>query len=90
MSGQGEQELGMTLGGKEFGRSMRWQVGREVTGKTRGWKVGGTQDVGRYVYPVWKDRKENDVGEEKDVGNKVDTCAQTVEMFGLVIDGAQF
>ena len=32
----------------------------------------GTQDVGRYVYPVREDRKENDVGEEKDVG----TCVQ--------------
>ena len=38
--------------------------------------MGGTQDVGRYVYPVRADRKENDVGEEKDVDKKVDTCVQ--------------
>ena len=36
--------------------------------------MGGTQDVGRCVHPVREDRKENDVGEEKDVGKKVDTC----------------
>ena len=43
-------------------------MGWEVTGKTGRWEVGGTQDVGRYVYPVREDRKENDVGEDKDVG----------------------
>ena len=48
--------------------------------------MGGTQGVGRYVYPVREDRKENDVGEDKDVGKKVDTCTQTVEVFGHEID----
>ena len=52
--------------------------------------MGGTQDVDRYVYPVREDRKENDVGEEKDVGKKVDICTQTVEAFGHEIDGVQF
>ena len=52
--------------------------------------MGGTQDVGRYVYPVREDRKENDVGEEKDVGKKVDTCTKTVEVFGYEIDGVEF
>ena len=52
--------------------------------------MGGTQGVGRYVYPVREDRKENDVGEDKDVGKKVDTCTQTVEVFGHEIDGVQF
>ena len=46
--------------------------------------MGGTQDVGRYVYPVGE---ENGVGEEKDVGKKVDTCTRTVEVFGHGIDG---
>ena len=50
--------------------------------------MGGTQDVGRYVYPVREDRKENDVGEEKDVGKKVDTC--TVEVFDHEIVGVEF
>ena len=50
--------------------------------------MGGTQDVGRYVYPVREDREENDVGEEKDVGKKVDTC--TVEVFGREIVGVEF
>ena len=36
------------------------------------------------------DREENDVEEEKDVGKKVDTCTQTVEVFGYEIDGVQF
>ena len=36
------------------------------------------------------DREENDVEEEKDVGKKVDTCTQTVEVFGHEIDGVQF
>ena len=67
MSGQAEQELGKGLGEK---------VEREVTGKIGRWEVGGTQDVGRYVYPVRADRKENDAGEDKDVGKKVDTCVQ--------------
>ena len=49
--------------------------------------MGGTQDVGRYVYPVREDRKENDVGEEKHVGKKVDTHTQTVEVFGHEIVG---
>ena len=49
--------------------------------------MGGTQDVGRYVYPVREDREENDVGEEKDVG-EVDTCA--VEVFGHEIAGVEF
>ena len=44
--------------------------------------MGGTQDVGRYVYPVREEREENDVGKEKDVGKKVDTCRQTVEASG--------
>ena len=52
--------------------------------------MGGTQDVGRYVYPVGADRKENDVEEEKDVGKKVDTRTQTVEVFGHGIDGVEF
>ena len=52
--------------------------------------MGGTQDVGRYVYPVREDREKNDVGEEKDVGKKVDTCTKTVEAFGYGIDGVQF
>ena len=38
--------------------------------------MGGTQDVGRYVYPVREDRKENDVGKDKNVGKKVDICVQ--------------
>ena len=50
--------------------------------------MGGTQDVGRYVYPVGADRKENDVEEEKDVGKKVDTCI--VEVFGHEIAGMEF
>ena len=62
-------------------------MGWEVTGKTGRWEVGGTQDVGRYVYPVREERKENDVEEEKDVGKKVDTHIQTVEAFGHGIDG---
>ena len=49
--------------------------------------MDGTQDVGRYVYQVREDREENDVGEEKDVGKKVDTCTQIVEAFGHGIDG---
>ena len=52
--------------------------------------MGGTQDVGRYVYPVEEDREENDVGEEKDVGKKVDTCTKTVETSGHEIDGVEF
>ena len=40
--------------------------------------VGGTQDV---VYPV---RKVNE--REKDVGEEVDTCIQTLEAFGNGID----
>ena len=51
--------------------------------------MGGTQDVGRYVYSVRKE-KENDVEEEKDVGKKVDTCTQTVEAFGHEIAGVEF
>ena len=50
--------------------------------------MGGTQDVGRYIYPVREDREENDVGEEKDVGKKVDTCI--VEVFGHKIAGMEF
>ena len=69
---------------------MGWQVGREVTGKTGGREVGGTQDDGRYVDPVGEDRKKNDVGEEKDVGKKVDTCTKTVEASGHEIDGVEF
>ena len=49
--------------------------------------MGGTQDIGRYGHPVREERKENDVGEEKDVGKKVDTRTQTVEAFGHGIDG---
>ena len=64
---------------------MGWQVERKVTGKIGRWEVGGTQDVGRYVHPVGEER-ENDVEEEKDVGKKVDTCTQTVEVFGHEID----
>ena len=52
--------------------------------------MGGNQDVGRYVYPVREEREKNDTGEEKDVGKKVDTCTQTVEVFGHEIDGVQF
>ena len=51
--------------------------------------MGGTQDVGRYVYPVREERK-NDVGEEKDVCKKVDTCTKTVEASGHEIDGVEF
>ena len=51
--------------------------------------MGGTQDVGRYVYPVREEREKNDV-EEKDAGKKVDTCTQTVEVFGHETDGVQF
>ena len=50
--------------------------------------MGDTQDVGRYVYSVGADRKENDTGEEKDVGKKVDTCI--VEAFGHEIAGVEF
>ena len=50
--------------------------------------MGGTQDVGWYVYPVREERKENDVGEEKDVGKKVDTCI--VEVLGHKIAGMEF
>ena len=50
--------------------------------------MGGTQDIGRYVYPVREDREENDVEEQKDVGKKVDTC--TVEVFGHEIAGVEF
>ena len=49
--------------------------------------MGGTQDVGRYVHPVGEEREENDMGEEKDVGMRVDTCTQTVEVFGHEIVG---
>ena len=52
--------------------------------------MGGTQDVGRYVYPVREERKKNDVGEEKDVGKKVDTCTKTVEASSHEIDGVEF
>ena len=38
--------------------------------------MGSTQDVGRYIYPVREDRKENNAGEDKNVGKKVDTCVQ--------------
>ena len=62
-------------------------MGWEVTGKIERCWVGGTQDVGRYVYPVREDREKNDVGEEKDVGKKVDICTQIVEAFGHGIDG---
>jgi len=48
--------------------------------------VGGTQDVGRYIYPVREDRKENDVEEDKDVGKKVDTCPLPVEVFGEFVE----
>ena len=80
MSGQAEQELGKTLGGKDE---------REVNGKIGGWEVGGIQDVGRYaVYPVREDREKNDMEEEKDVGKKVDAC--TVETFDHEIAGVEF
>ena len=78
--GQAEQEFGRVLGEK---------VEREVTGKIGRWEVGGTQDVGRYVYPVRKE-KENDVEEEKEVGKKVDTCTRTVEAIVRENDGVQF
>ena len=52
--------------------------------------MGGTQDVGRYVHPVREERQENDVGEDKDVGKKVDTCTQTVEAFVHEIAGVEF
>ena len=51
--------------------------------------MGGTQDVGRFVYTVGEEREKNDTGEE-DVGKKVDTCTQTVEAFGYGITGVQF
>ena len=50
--------------------------------------MGDTQDVGRYVHPVGEERKENDEGEEKDVGKKVDTCI--VEVLGHEIAGMEF
>ena len=54
--------------------------------------MGGTQDIGRHVYLVRgkerEDREENDVGEDKDVGKKVDTCI--VEVFGYEIAGMEF
>ena len=81
LSGQAEQELGKTLGGKD---------GREVSGKIGGWEVGGIQDVDRYVDPVREEREKNDAGEDKDVGKNVDTCTQTVEAFGHEIDGVEF
>ena len=80
MSGQAEQELVKILGGKDE---------REVTGKIGRWEVGGTQDVGWYVYSVRKE-KENDVEEEKEVGKKVDACTQTVEAIVHENDGVQF
>ena len=67
---------------------MGQEVGTQVTGKTGRWEVCGTQDVGRYVYPVGEERKENDVEKEKDVGKKVDTCA--VEVFDHGIAGVKF
>ena len=66
---------------------MGWEVEREVTAR---WWVGGTQDVGRYIYPVREERQENDVEEDKDVGKKVDTCTQTVEAFVYEIAGEVF
>ena len=49
--------------------------------------MGGTQNVGRFVYPVREERQENDVGEEKDVGKNVDTCTQVFghEFVGEVV-----
>ena len=75
-STQAEQGLGNGLGKKdgwEFGeveREVIWEIGKQ--------EVGGTEDV---VYPLRevKDR-------EKDVGEEVDTCTQTLEAFGNRID----
>ena len=73
-----------------FGLKKCWQAERKVTVKVGRWEGGGTQDVGRYCYPVGEERKENDVEEEKDVDKKVDTCTQTVKAFGHVIAGVEF
>ena len=86
MSGQAEQELGKRLGGKderEFGKNIGQEVEGEVTGK-----IGRWEDTGRYVYLVREDREANDVGEEKDVGKKADTCIE--EVFGHKIAGVVF
>ena len=65
-SRQAEAEQGL---GKRFHKKAERVFGEvegEVTGKLD--EVGGTQDVGRYVYPV---EQVNDG--KKDVGKKVDT-----------------
>ena len=54
----------------EVEREIIWEIGR--------WMVGSTKDA---VYPL---REVND--REKDVGEKVDTCTQTLEAFGNGID----
>ena len=74
---EAEQGLGKRFGGKA-GRVFG-EVEGEVTGKLERQEVGGTQDVGRYVYPVeqMNDRK-------KDVGKEVDTQAE--QAFGNGVD----
>ena len=75
-STQAEQGPGNGLGkkdGREFGeveRGVNWEIGRRM--------VGSTEDA---VYPL---REVNE--REKDVGEEVDTCTQTLEAFGSGID----
>ena len=63
---EAEQGLGKRVGGKA-GRVFG-EVEGEVTGKLERWEVGGSQDVGRYVYQV---EQVNDG--KKDVGKEIDT-----------------
>ena len=51
--------------------------------------MGSTQGVGRYVYPVREDRKENNAGEDKNVGKKVDTCVQFQKEVGECFENKQ-
>ena len=77
-STQAEQGLGNRLGkkdGREFGEvegEVIWKIGR--------WMVD-TRSTQHAVYPL---REVND--REKDVGEEVDTCTQTLEAFGNGID----
>ena len=76
---EAEQEWFAKKAGRVFG-----EVEGKVTGKLERWEVGGTQDVGRYVYPV---EQVNDG--KKDVGKEVDTQAD--DEVGNVVDaGVEF
>ena len=69
-SRQAEAEQGL---GKRFSKKagrVFGEVEGEVTGKLERREVGGTEDVGRYVYPV---EQVNDG--KKDIGKEVDTQA---------------